>query len=148
MAQYFSKSQEFVTNSVWLTNDLSVVVPSDNSHDFLIDDWVKLRYIEISFVSLQQAAYFSSHLLNQTGIINSYFGWKLRKISQNLNMIWSFSSFPNCTYSILYVAINYVHNYIWKTGRWHQQFNYFIKFIPCEDFFKKILEKAPLSQIT
>ena len=44
-------------------NDLSVVVPSDNFHGFLIDS-AKLIYIEISFVSLQQAAYFSSRLLN------------------------------------------------------------------------------------
>ena len=48
---------------VWLTNDLSVVVASNNFHGFLIDR-AKLLYIEISFVSLQEAAYFSSRLLN------------------------------------------------------------------------------------
>ena len=46
---------------VWLTNDLSVVVPSDCSHGYLID-WAKL-YIEISFVSSQQTTYISSRLL-------------------------------------------------------------------------------------
>ena len=43
--------------------DLSIVVPSDNSRGFLAG-WAKLIYIEVSFVSLQQAAYFSSRLLN------------------------------------------------------------------------------------
>ena len=37
------------------------------------------------------------------------------KFEENLNMIWGFSSLPKFTYSILYVAINYVHNNIWKT---------------------------------
>ena len=48
---------------IWLTNDLSVVVPGDSSHGFLIDG-AKLIYIKVFFVSLQQAAYFSSRLLN------------------------------------------------------------------------------------
>ena len=66
LAQYFSKSSGFSRvchKLVWLTNDLSVVVPSDNFHGFLID-WAKIMYIEISFVSLQQGTYFSSRLLN------------------------------------------------------------------------------------
>ena len=40
LAQYFSKSSSFSRvchKPVWLTNDLSVVFPSDNVHGFLID---------------------------------------------------------------------------------------------------------------
>ena len=66
LAQYFPKSSSFLRvchKPAWLTNDLNVVVPSDNFHDFLKDS-AKLIYTEISFVSLQQEAYFSSRLLN------------------------------------------------------------------------------------
>ena len=66
LAQLFFESSSFSRvchKPVWLTNDLTAVVPSGNIHGFLID-WAKLIHIENSFVSLQQEAYFPSRLLN------------------------------------------------------------------------------------
>ena len=66
LVQYFYESLSFSRvchKPIWLTNVLSVVVLGDNFHGFLIDS-AKIIYIEISFFSLQQAAYFSSYLLN------------------------------------------------------------------------------------
>ena len=52
-----SRRHFFCRREIIWVRKTSVVVQSDNFRGFLID-WAKLIYIEISFVSLQQATYF------------------------------------------------------------------------------------------